>query len=299
MSIELYDLLAKMNKNGGRGLFLVGLIGAFGIAFYLSALYYFDDHAVYLTAFRTLIPFMAIFISAIITPLLLRYLNDSNYEIASENNEELGLKVNKIEERLVEIEQLSFDKSLVESSANDSDEHKKENLWKLISKYSYESIQRINIEKESLSRRSNLNLIIGMFLSISGIAVLGSSVFNFININDFNVLLTKMIPRFLFVILIELFAYFFLNLYRKSLEDIKYYQNELTNLEAKYLSLQTSLALNNYKLINNVIDQLVKTERNFILEKDQSTIELEKERINSNNTNNTLQVLKDIFKNKV
>ncbi|MDO7526022.1 hypothetical protein ACT4VL_17095 [Acinetobacter baumannii] len=296
MLFDLYDLLAKMNKNGGRGLFLVGLIGAFGIAFYLSALYFFDDYTVYLTAFRTLIPFMAIFISAIITPLLLRYLNDSNYEIAAENNEELGLKVNKIEERLVEIEQLSFDKSLVESSTNDSNEHKKENLWKLISKYSYESIQRINIEKESLSRRSNLNLIIGMFLSISGIAVLGSSVFNFININDFNILLTKMIPRFLFVVLIELFAYFFLNLYRKSLEDIKYYQNELTNLEAKYLSLQTSLALNNYKLINNVIDQLVKTERNFILEKDQSTIELEKERINSNNTNNTLQVVKDIFK---
>ncbi|OOD16220.1 hypothetical protein BWP00_19165, partial [Acinetobacter baumannii] len=247
MLFDLYELLAKMNKNGGRGLFLLGLIGAFGIAFYLSALYFFDDHTVYLTAFRTLIPFMAIFISAIITPLLLRYLNDSNYEIAAENNEELGLKVNKIEERLVEIEQLSFDKSLGENSANDSDEHKKENLWKLISKYSYESIQRINIEKESLSRRSNLNLIIGMFLSISGIAVLGSSVFNFININDFNVLLTKMIPRFLFVVLIELFAYFFLNLYRKSLEDIKYYQNELTNLEAKYLSLQTSLALNNHK----------------------------------------------------
>ncbi|EMU13707.1 hypothetical protein ABNIH15_19386, partial [Acinetobacter baumannii ABNIH15] len=32
--------------------------------------------------------------------------------------------------------------------------------------------------------------------------------------------------------------------------------------------------------------------------KDQSTIEIEKERISSNNTNNTLQVLKDILKNK-
>ncbi|MFA2944863.1 hypothetical protein [Acinetobacter pittii] len=299
MLFDLYDLFAKLNKNGGRGLFVVGMIGAFGIAFYLSALYFFDDRIVYLTAFRTLIPFMAIFISAIITPLLLKYLNDSKYEISVENNEELGLKVYEIEERLFEIERLSFDKSLVESSANDSGEHKKENLWKLISKYSYESVQRIKIEKESLSRRGNLNLIIGMFLSISGIAVLGSSVFNFININDLNDLLTKMIPRFLFVILIEVFAYFFLNLYRKSLEDIKYYQNELTNLEAKYLSLQTSLALNNYKLTSNVIDQLVKTERNFILEKDQSTIEIEKERISSNNTNNTLLVLKDIFKSKV
>ncbi|MFA0804937.1 hypothetical protein, partial [Acinetobacter baumannii] len=64
MLFDLYELLAKMNKNGGRGLFLLGLIGAFGIAFYLSALYFFDDHTVYLTAFRTLIPFMAIFISA-------------------------------------------------------------------------------------------------------------------------------------------------------------------------------------------------------------------------------------------
>lgn len=299
MLFDIFDILEKIFKNGGRNLLLVGAVCTLGISLYLAGLYYFDDFIVYITAFRTLIPFLAVSIAAIITPLLLNYLNYSKYEIRAENNEKLGFKVDELEERLHEIERTAFNNSLVESLPNDGHEHKKENLWKLILKYSYESVQRINIEKDSLSRRGNLNLLIGMFLSISGIVVLGISVFNFVSVGDFNDVITKMIPRFLFVVLIEVFAYFFLNLYRKSLEDIKYYQNELTNLEAKYLSLQTSLAINNYKLINSVVEQLVKTERNFILEKDQSTIELEKERINSNNTNNNLQVLKDIFKNKV
>jgi phosphate/sulfate permease len=295
----LFDIFENIFKNGGRNLLLIGTVGTLGISLYLAGLYYFDDFIVYITAFRTLIPFLGVFIAAIITPLLLNYLNFYKYEIRAENAEKLDFKVYELEERLQEIERTAFNNILVESLANDGDQHKKENLWKLILKYSYESVQRINIEKNSLSRRGNLNLLIGMFLSISGIVVLGISVFNFVSVGDFNDVITKMIPRFLFVVLIEVFAYFFLNLYRKSLEDIKYYQNELTNLEAKYLSLQTSLAINNYKLINSVVEQLVKTERNFILEKDQSTIEIEKERINSNNTNNTLQILKDIFKNKV
>ncbi|KAB0453952.1 hypothetical protein [Acinetobacter baumannii] len=299
MFFDIYNFLEKMSKNGWRNFLILGIGGTLGVTIYLAAIYYFDDYLVFISTFRTLIPILAFFITMIITPLLLTYLNYSKYEIGAENNEQLGSKVYEIEERLVEIERIAFNNSLIEGLANDSDEYKKENLWKLILKYSYESVQRIQNEKDSLSRRGNLNLLIGMFLSISGIILLGVSVLNFINIQNFSDLMTKMIPRFLFVVLIEVFAYFFLNLYRKSLEDIKYYQNELTNLEAKYLSLQTSLAINNYKLINSVIEQLVKTERNFILEKDQSTIEIEKERINSINTNNTLQVMKDIFKSKV
>lgn len=103
------------------------------------------------------------------------------------------------------------------------------------------------------------------------------------------------LPRLSFFMLVVLLAFFFLNLYRKSMDDIKYYQNEITNLEAKYLSLQMAKSMNNHKLISSILEQLVKTERNFVLEKDQSTIELEKERISSNNANNTLQAVKDIF----
>ncbi len=158
--------------------------------------------------------------------------------------------------------------------------------------------ERLNLERESLSRRGNFNLTIGMFLSVGGLIILGYSVLNYNHSGGLEELFIFIIPKISFVLLIELFAYFFLNLYKKSLEDIKYYQNEITNVEAKYLALQMAKSLNNHKTISSILEQLVKTERNFVLEKDQTTIELEKERISSNNANNTLQAIKDVFKSK-
>ena len=84
-------------------------------------------------------------------------------------------------------------------------------------------------------------------------------------------------------------------LYKKSLDDIKYYQNEITNLEAKYLSLDQSKQSGNFKLLANVLETLNKTERNFILKKDETTIELEKSKIETQSSNNTVQALKDII----
>lgn len=160
------------------------------------------------------------------------------------------------------------------------------------------SLERLKNVNENLTKRGNLNLIIGMFLSILGLIFLGYSIIDFNHNVSIHELLIFIIPRISLVLLIELFAYFFLNLYKKSLDDLKYYQNEITNLEAKYLSLQMAKSINNYKLISSTLEQLMKTERNFILEKDQSTIELEKERLSSDNANNTLKAITDIFKNQ-
>lgn len=173
-----------------------------------------------------------------------------------------------------------------------------DNLEDILESKISRTYERLNLERESLSRRGNFNLMIGMFLSVGGLVILGYSVLNYSHNGSLEDLLIFVIPKISFVLLIELFAYFFLNLYKKSLEDIKYYQNEITNVEAKYLALQMAKSLNNHKMISSILDQLVKTERNFILEKDQSTIELEKERISSSNANNTLQAIKDIFQSK-
>lgn len=175
---------------------------------------------------------------------------------------------------------------------------KKTNLELIFNEKVEKSIDRLTKEKNSAFFRGNFNLTIGFMISIIG----GSIAYTFIQklpIAATTVeLFSYTLPRLSFFMLIILLAFFFLNLYRKSMEDIKYYQNEITNLEAKYLSLQMSKSMNNHKLISSILQQLVKTERNFVLEKGQSTIELEKERISSNNANNTLQAVKDIFQSK-
>ncbi|MDO7439680.1 hypothetical protein Q5X54_05170 [Acinetobacter baumannii] len=161
------------------------------------------------------------------------------------------------------------------------------------------TLYRLERERISLARRGNLNLVLGMMLSFIGLAILASSIFNasreYIDLID---LLLHMLPKTVLALFIEVFAYFFLRLYKQSLDDIKFYQNELTNIEAKYLSLEIAKQTKNHKLISNILEELVKTERNFILENGQSTIEIEKEKISSANSSNLLKTVTDLLKSK-
>lgn len=157
---------------------------------------------------------------------------------------------------------------------------------------------RVQGEISRLSRSGIINLSLGMMLSIGGILYLGSFVVNVQTFDTLEKMFVNTFPKAIFVLLIEVFAYFFLKLYKQNLDDIKYYQNELTNIESKNLAVQIAKQSNNHKLLSLCVEEFLGTERNFILEKDQSTIEIEKERINSNNNNNLLMALKDMVKPK-
>lgn len=147
---------------------------------------------------------------------------------------------------------------------------------------------RIEDELKRLIRSATTNLALGVAIAITGIIAL--SIFVFPNIAnlfspptplDFGTATTSAITfhygsRFSLVISIEILAYFFLRLHRSKLIEIKYYQNELTNLELKYISLSAALRANDPNTFHQVIDTLSKTERNHILEKGQSTTELKK-----------------------
>lgn len=156
------------------------------------------------------------------------------------------------------------------------------------------SFYRIEEQIENLKRRGTINLFLGMLLSIVGLYFL-SSITKTTGYQSFQDLLINITPRTLLVIFIEIFSFFFLNLYKKSLDEVKYFQNELTNLEAKYLALNIAKHNGNFKLLSTTLDHLLTTERNFILKKDETTIELEKSKIETNSSNNTIQALKDII----
>lgn len=91
---------------------------------------------------------------------------------------------------------------------------------------------------------------------------------------------------------------FFLRLYKSILADIKYFQNEITNIEAKMLAINVSLISDGNKFLENVVDSLAKTERNFVLSSGQTTIELEREKIDAQSGRNTLEMLKDLWSSK-
>jgi hypothetical protein len=138
-----------------------------------------------------------------------------------------------------------------------------------------EEFFRIRIEEEidALGGRGRVNLTIGAAFAVCGIIVLGIiSVYS--SYADHNDLLYRFAPRLTFVLFIESLAFFFLGLYRHSIFETKYFQNELTNLESRCIALENALFVGDSDLIRQVCASLASTERNFLLKKGETTIDI-------------------------
>ncbi|MHA0915373.1 hypothetical protein ACR9H8_11595 [Kosakonia cowanii] len=171
--------------------------------------------------------------------------------------------------------------------------------------------RRLRREITDLRLRSNVNLLIGMVITGGGLYLLWTTV----SIIDSSELLKQLasegddsnykfiknivlpiIPRVLLVVFIEVFAYFFLKLYKNGLSEIKYFQNELTNIESKLAAVEFSHMTKNQDALKISIESLSKTERNFILDKGQTTVELERAKSESELTRNIIKTIPGLFK---
>jgi hypothetical protein len=123
-----------------------------------------------------------------------------------------------------------------------------------------------------------------MATTLAGLTLLGYSVYQTPLTSDPSVLIAYFVPRVSLVLLIELFAYFFVRLYKESLGGIKHFQNELTNVESKQIALEAALDRNTPELRSQVGQAMSGTERNFILNKDQTTVDIERERLSKDAT---------------
>lgn len=68
----------------------------------------------------------------------------------------------------------------------------------------------------------------------------------------------------------------FYKTYKANLDNIKYYQNELTSIESRRIALYASLINSSDENIKSCVDTLLKIDRNFKIADGESTIELEK-----------------------
>ncbi|WP_205655056.1 hypothetical protein, partial [Priestia megaterium] len=134
---------------------------------------------------------------------------------------------------------------------------------------------RLKIEISALGRRGNVNLVIGVLTTIAAVGILANTVLDLGAVMTRESFINHLAPRITLSLFIEFFSFFFLKLYKSGLAEIKYFQNELTNIEMKFISLDISLRVDNSKLLADVLMDFSKTERNFILNKGQSTVEIE------------------------
>jgi len=222
---------------------------------------------------------------------ILKLRKKSGAPLESENISET---INKaIDETLTD----EFIKSQIDNIYSDKaiSESKRKNLLEDFEKLSF----RINGELSRLRRSANLNLVIGTLTTALAIIALGYEVFNNeIEFSDTVKLLTHYLPRLSLIVFIEIFAFFFLKLYKATLADIKYFNNEKTNIDFKLISLKTALNNGDSELIKMILQELVKTERNFKLLKDESTVEIEKLKNDSNNNQILAQLIEKLKNQK-
>lgn len=159
------------------------------------------------------------------------------------------------------------------------------------------SRERLAEAVTKLGYRGNINLALGGGTSLVGILILGFVVYSGVGTKYDDVwdFVTAYVPRLTLVLMIELFAFFFLSLYKSGLQEIKYFQNEITNIEAKHAALLLVRSLDNDETAGAMALLLAGTERNHVISKDQTTIELEKARIDKTSNAEMLGFLKDLI----
>lgn len=138
------------------------------------------------------------------------------------------------------------------------------------------TIKRLKEEILFLRKRANIQVTLGSGITIGA----GIGLYFFVKesqslLGTVEDIYTYFIPRLSLILFIEVFAFFFLKLYKDSLTEVKYYHNELTNIEHKLTALEASHYSSEMD-ISRIIENLTYTERNFILKKDETTVELEK-----------------------
>jgi len=168
---------------------------------------------------------------------------------------------------------------LVEIREKISAQEGKNKNREIIERHFENTIGRLREELFSLSKRSNLNLAIGIVTTLVGLSLLGMFVVeSSLKFESTLKFIESFVPRLSLVVLIEIFAYFFLRLYKDTLLEIKYFQNEITNLESRHLATEIALENGIEEAIKESISELLSTERNHILNKGQTTVEIEKAR---------------------
>ncbi len=123
------------------------------------------------------------------------------------------------------------------------------------------SNERLVRELQLLGRRGNLNLVIGTVTTgLAAMVLAYTSLKAPIGAPAAAELLAFFIPRLGVVIFVEVFAFFFLRLYKANLDDAKYYQRELLSLDLKSTALMTALVRNDEESIKRVIGQFARGE---------------------------------------
>ncbi len=245
--------------------------------------------------------FTFLFGTLLIGPLILRYLKPAR----SEERDEFPFAVRAIADQAGKlnqaIEEIGHSLRQKETEEATSDVMRRLNEWascmskiEIVNELFLPSLRRLWNETIALSKRGNINLVLGLSTTAVGVYMLAYLAFG----SDGDGSIYTFEARLGVVIIVQVFAYFFLRLYKSSLDEIKYFQNEMTNLECRRIAVVAAICGGHEEVCRQAIQDLGATERNNILQKGQSTLELEKARLDKDAVMDAAQKLIDIVSKK-
>jgi hypothetical protein len=123
------------------------------------------------------------------------------------------------------------------------------------------AVGRLQSASSTVTIRGFVNLVIGILFALGALYVLRESVGLFSPEQLSRITLAEATYlvgiRVSLALVITLIAYFFLSLYRRSLEDAKYYQNEVTQIEAVISAISLSKTLSDPSISAAVVQGLI------------------------------------------
>lgn len=177
-----------------------------------------------------------------------------------------------------------------------NEELKKKTRYDAIAENFNKTERRIENEIKALNKKSNVNLTIGVITTASAVIFLFYVSLNLAHtFTDWLSFISYFIPRLTLVIFIEVFSFYFLKLYKTNLNEIQYYQNEMTDIEFKIVSLKSALLGQDEEFLKQLLSEVIKIDHNKIIKKDETTIEIEKYRAENENSKELLNRIFDYY----
>lgn len=128
---------------------------------------------------------------------------------------------------------------------------------------------RLRSEVATLGRRGNLNLVIGVLTTAIAAGLLSYMVLNTtVKLDSMTGIFSHYLPRFMLVIFIEVFSFFFLRLYRSTLAEIHTYQTDITTLTIQEVAVLAALSSDHTEAGANLSANLLSQKKPFEDNKD-------------------------------
>lgn len=134
-------------------------------------------------------------------------------------------------------------------------------------------ITRLTFHIIKLRNGAIINLLTGITIAAIGVYFLYEAINAVDDIAkkmvDLKVLtiFSSILPRLAVALFIQIFAYFFLAMYKSNQDEIRFFQNEITNLEAKLTAYLLAKEVNAKDSMKVALDAMARTERNRVLKK--------------------------------